>query len=454
MNKFSVFYKNFPYIKLNCNIILKPENTRENLPTIRYNNVYLESRYYPLKKSREIVEKYNFDNHKLIILIGSGLGYILKVLSDKYKSSYILCIEPDEQIFCNFIYHTPFVELLNNPEIIYLPGKRSSDFPGVIDYILNFLIKSRTKIGIILNQYCNSLNKKIYSFLFNEIMKKISEVYSNYLTENEFGEIWKRNIKQNIKKYFKSSRSLKEYKNKFKEKEAVVIGAGPELEKFIKFLKQKKNENSILIAVDTALKFLAYNRIIPDFVISLDAKFLNFLDFINLPQEIFNNTTLVYDIVVFPAIPEIFKNKVVTYTKKLALSPDGKIVEYTDKPIREVFQNNGYTEGLQSGGTVASNAFVFALYTGCNPVHLTGIDFKIIDFKTHCKGTYKEYFFLQRQNRLFNYHNLIVHSVLSRNPERIIEEDRLIYKDYIYTKYERWFKEAIQISGRKVIWHR
>ena len=76
-------------------------------------------------------------------------------------------------------------------------------------------------------------------------------------------------------------------------------------------------------------------------------------------------------------------------------------IEYSDEHIESMINEHGDIGGLQSGGSVATNALDLALYTGADPIYFTGLDLNYCNYKTHCRGSYKEKYLLQRINKFY-----------------------------------------------------
>ena len=95
--------------------------------------------------------------------------------------------------------------------------------------------------------------------------RQIQEVKSATLLR--FHEIWKQNFQNNLNTIQRNP-GVSALRNKFKGLPAIVIGAGPSLDKNIKFLSQAKDK-AVLISSDAAFKPLLSHDVIPSLVVSL-----------------------------------------------------------------------------------------------------------------------------------------------------------------------------------------
>lgn len=452
-NKIRILKNNRPYLS-ELNILksetdyIKIEYTRIGLPTLKIikdnNQIYLHSKYDPLKEAENFVSQFSNSESDIIILLGLGLGYHLKKISEKFPEKYIIACELDINIFKNFLEFSD-EKLLQNEKIIFLV---TEDKINLLDSVLRYLIyiklKKEAKISILSHPPSFKINPD-YEKVKLEASKRIAEIYSDYLTVKEFKNLWQRNIERNIK-LINSSNKLIELKNFYRNKPMIIISAGPSLEKNLKFIKN--NSKMIKVSVDTALKFLVKNNIKPDYVLSLDAKYENLNDFKYIDLK---NIKLVYDIVTFFKIPLLFENRYITYTLKLIPDLYGNLIEYRDEPVQRIIEKYGDFGGLQSGGSVSTNALDFALFTGANPIYFVGLDLVNINFKSHCKNTAYEYFFLQRTNKFFPFHSLEFKNIITRSFKSYVKNNNIISEEFIFNKYKKWFDDAFDLLKKNNI---
>lgn len=426
------------------NIII--ENTNINSPTLKIilNNktFYLHSRYNPVKEANNQVNSFSASPYDIIIVLGVGLGYHIKELRKKFPENFIVICEYNPDIFKIFIEYIDERFIKNKNLIFLISPEKIYSIDSVLRYIIYLKLKKHAKIRIF--RHTPSFNVyPQYKEIEKEILNRITEIYSDFLTTCEFKDLWTRNIRLNLK-LFDSSHKLNELKQKYLNKPMAIISAGPSLENHLRFLKQKRITT---VCVDTALRFLIKNNFYPDYVISLDAKYENLYDFKYLD---FGKTKLVYDIVVFPKIPRLFKERYVTYTLKLIKTPDDRYIEYFDEPVRQVIEKYDDFGGLQSGGSVSTNAMDFALFTGANPLYFVGLDLCNVNFKSHCRATFRESYFLQRTNKFYNLDNIEFLSIMKRKTKTYIRDKNIITEEFILNKYKKWFLDAFELVSPKV----
>lgn len=454
-NKLSLIQKYHPYFDLNSINQVKPYQlipTKVNSPTIKIDidnhELYLHSKYNPMQEALNLIKNFQCAQNEVVFILGIGLGYHLLELIKTYPDNYFVVIEADMRIYRTYLNNISD-DTLKNQKIIYLTEKDCNDLNNFISYLTISKLKEKVRFKIFKHITSVKLYPEKYKMIENSLMESFSYYYSNILTEKEFQPLWEKNIKKNIKE-FKQSNKLKELKNIYKNKPMIIVCAGPSVEKNLKFIKDNQ-EKMIVLTVDTALRFLLKNGITPHYVLSLDAKYENLGDFkfLNLTDDI----NLIYDIVSFPRIQKLFKKKYVTYTLKMIKDFNSKEWnEYHDELIEPVIKKYGDFGGLQSGGSVATNALDFALITGADPIYFTGLDLCYINYKTHCRGSFKEKYLLNRTNKFYNYETINFFSVVSRQNVRKIEGNNIYHYDFILRKYQKWFDEAFTlIKDRKIV---
>ena len=201
--------------------------------------------------------------------------------------------------------------------------------------------------------------------------EQIREVKSATLLR--FNQVWQRN--------FLSSRDAIQrnpgvigLKNKFRDIPCIVVGAGPSLDKNIKYLK-KACEKAVILCCDAALKPLLSHDIVPNFVVVLDpqeeiARFLS-----NVPQS---GITLVVPTIVHPNILELWQEGNILFFNKFA--PDIPTLVEIQKMVPQVGV-------LTPGGTVLSVTYDLAFQAGCNPILFVGQDLSYPKKNSHSHGS-------------------------------------------------------------------
>jgi len=187
--------------------------------------------------------------------------------------------------------------------------------------------------------------------------ERIQEVKTATLLR--FNDLWRHNFLANRQR-IQDNPGVRVLKNKFKGVPGIVIGAGPSLDKNIRYLPQA-NGKALIIAGDAALKPVLRHGIVPAFVVCLDpqeeiAKFLA-----GAPHR---GITLIAPSIIHPRVLDLWEGDVLFYHK---YAPD--------IPILTEIQNNIPGIGvLTPGGSVLSVAYDLAFQLAADPIIFIGQD--------------------------------------------------------------------------------
>jgi hypothetical protein len=294
-----------------------------------------------------------------------------------------------------------------------------------------------------------NINPEFYDSIISDCTKLISSRISDLLTRFEFEEKWVENIFLNVPKLSKGF-AISGLFNKFKSMPGIIVSAGPSLKKNIKLLKDI-NEKALILAVDTAFPVLRKYDIVPHLVMTLDAQKFSLKHFFG---QYNTNTALIADLVSCPSIIRDFKGAVFfSTTSKIVYSDMGECLRETTPSVDwlEKFITN--VGDIQSGGSVATNAFDVLLNLGCNPIILVGQDLAYTGREMHSTGTYHNDGWIPTCSRFLNLdtinQNIIRKRKISRTPA--YGNEGTVITDFILSLYRSWFENSSKIAPVKVI---
>lgn len=374
--------ENYPYISeviddinIDDSIIVDKSLDDEYIVGIKENNRirYLNSRYN-CKKSVEIWSEEYKDCNQYSVFIVYGLSnfeYIksLRKMTGKYNP--MLLIEPNPCIFRKIIEYVDLSEIIDVSRMwIVLGGLNDNiiyDFlGGAIDYGKMFHVQ----------RCCMPGYYDVYSEKWNELVKILKQTFELLImdrnTQIQFGEEFIGNMLANYRD-FTDNYSINKLVKRFSEGNdltdvpAIIVSAGPSLSKNVKELKRAKNK-AFIIAVDAALKVLYENGIKPDIAVTVDPHkplhlFL-YPGFSDVPLLVCQQSN--------KSIWNIHNNKRFYF---------GEDNSYMDDVYRKLKNENLLL--LETGGSVANNAFSFAQMLGIKNIILVGQDLGFTDNKFH-----------------------------------------------------------------------
>lgn len=361
------------------------EKSKDDKYIIRINKegkkIYLGSKYNVQRDIDKFLEELEDINpSSIIVVFGLASGeHIKEFLNKLEENNKVLIVEPDINVLNKFLQLEYAEDIINDDRIslcLYKKEEMKELFSHSIDVTS---VKSNIKFKIFSNY------NKIYSeellHTFNDLKKVMENSLMNNSTIKYFSETFTKAFISNLKHIVEST-PINYFKNEFEEKPAIVVSAGPSLEKNVHKLKEVQ-DNFIIITGARSLGTLIKNNIIPDFICMVD------------PGDI--NCKFIEDYLEYK-IPLVFFEE--TSYKAMNLHKGSKVL-FSGNPI--TFSILDYNvDNLLSGGSVAHNCTSFASYIGCNPISFIGQDFAYTGERFHAESSA-----LKKNNKVDNKKDLI-----------------------------------------------
>ena len=209
----------------------------------------------------------------------------------------------------------------------------------------------------------------------NELLDKIAES-----TLKNKGELWFENLCINERDFGfeKTIRDINPTKIK-----SLVLAAGPESKKIFgenfRHINQKRKELSI-IACDGALKMLASNDCIPDYIVSVDGDPI-IANFYKNSKELLKGVTVILATTIHPNVVQhcIDGGANIKWVQPF----------FKDTPHKEFFRKG--IPSIKMGGNVGTASYLFtSLILKGNPIGLMGIEFAWSDETPYGQTQYYE----------------------------------------------------------------
>ncbi len=334
------------------------------------NRVTLHSSYDPVKEAARFIDLCDVDQHTNFIVPGIGLGYHIKELAERVpRSSTLIIFEKEMESLYWCLASIDFTTVINHPGVQFQIAVDTSSMEEILE---------PNRIRFSLNGYATVKFKPLVNAdieYYSQLLRKVDAIFNetqiDLKTQAAFSKIFYRNIFENWLNII-SSPGVHSLQNKYLGIPAIIVSAGPSLDKNISLLKESSNR-VLVIAVATALMPLIKNNIEVDFVVAVDPEesTLQFFD----SEKISQNTRLVFD----PCVPSSVVNKF----------PDRKIrIDSGVYLSRWLANRQGEDNFLGKTLSVAHAAFLLARYLGCSPIILTGQDLSFNQSRLHCSDSY------------------------------------------------------------------
>lgn len=217
---------------------------------------------YNMKKEIDTVQNTikNISVNKSIIVFGGANGVWINDIDEITESKEIIIVEPNRELFDNLINNK--FNIKNN--IVRVVCMEDENF---YQNLLSAVSKNSFEVLVFANydilfnnQFKEFIDKVI--FMYND--KKLSENTQMY-----FAKDWFINFVKNLP-YINKVERVDSYKNMFKDKPAIIVSAGPSLEKNLKYLKGNEDKFVIITGART-LNTLIKEGIKADFACIIDS---------------------------------------------------------------------------------------------------------------------------------------------------------------------------------------
>jgi len=300
------------------------------------------------------IDDLKYDSVIFIFGIDTGdyLGALSKLLCSKNK---VFIFEPNAEI-----YHKHELNMANNIQLVLYEEKQ-------LKIIMGSVVNSININNLYLHAFGNYA--QIYKEEYDNLVEKLDCAYMNasacLVLANRFREVFIQNMLANLKILNKST-SINHYQSMNKNIPAIIISAGPSLDKNIKDMLQNKNklENCFIITGSRTVDALIKNGIKPDIILSVDPVDANYdmmKNYLNLD------------------IPLAFYEYSNRY---LVRDYQGEKI-YMASLFSNTVQELHNLRGIYLGGSVAHGCIDMANMLGCSPILLIGQDFAYTYDKHH-----------------------------------------------------------------------
>lgn len=349
--------------------IIRSANGLDNLRIKGFQGkgVYYYDMQEPLKEEEELCQNFDFSADQVTFLIGIGLGYIVDVIRNKKEKSHkIVVLEKNPTILKRALERIDFSDLLRNGEMIFSLPDEESIKNNVMQYASNRYPEDVFLYGSIRLMLANheyfELKERVIEYLGSPLLRTCTGVNN--------GPVLAKNEMDNLPKLLFSA-GIKNLVDKFSWKPAIIVSAGPSLEKNVYQLKQAKG-NALIVATAPVVRVLLAHDLKPDLIVSIDFNDDNRIHFDGLCD--LTDCPLVYPVRLTPRIVKDFQGNLFAIQDLAGLC----------KLLGHNWEFKGY---IQGGGSVSIYALMIVLFLDCNPIIFIGQDLAYTD-RSHIDGVF------------------------------------------------------------------
>lgn len=370
----------------------------------------------------------NPNKKEVIFIFGlNSIQEIRQVIRNKNKNSIVLIIEPQLTFFQHALSNKNLDFFKDEKVFLFADHQieNITEFLRMIILDIN-LIGLFKNIVIYLNHYYRNndfeLTKNII-VLIQQYIQSATIAIGNDVHDSIQG------LDQNLNnlKYLSKAKNPFYLKDKFKNKPAVMVAAGPSLNKNIHFLKQYQNK-VIVIAVDTILQRLIIEGITPHFVCSVE-RIQEVYDYFYKDKYIPQQVTLVGPLLLDSRIFEGFKGEYIIPFR----------TEVTEYRWLQSMLNIEDDISMPVGLSCAHMAFGVAQHLGCSPIIMIGQDlaYDTVTGDTHVSGTYDD-----KKNKTVNH---------TADEDVLGYDGTYVKTTKIWNTFRHWFESQILNNNLNVI---
>lgn len=380
---------------------------------------YLQSRYNAEKACDDWISQFEnkLVDDTIILVYGLGDGSYVEKLLKLNDECKIIIYEPCADVFWHVFGRKNIAELLENERIFcavegICEGLYDAALETFVEYA-NYQLVFNTNLPnypqIFPEKYKWALDRQLYE-IKRVILNRNTEIYYSKEMIHNIMELSRDIIEQYSVVQLKDIVCKKESE----DMPAILIAAGPSLDKNIEKLKQIK-DSVFIMAVDTALNTVLKHDIIPDMTISVDG---------HKPLVLFED--------------ERVKNIPIS----LSAISNAKIIEQNNamrfyeleqgEYLSAIYNKLGKEiKGLPTGGSVANNACSLLKLMGFKTIIFMGLDLAYPGGIEHTKEAYHELTLIDKSKKEY----IEIEDIWGN---KVLTEENM-------NLYRKWFESYIKI---------
>lgn len=288
-------------------------------------------------------------------------------------SHFLILIEDDLEAFQSWLefHFEEAYQLLSTSQVklVYLNKKRGWR-KSLHELIFSFPTQS---VQVILSLKYQK-EKKAFATLLEEFIYKESFYAASVLKEAIHIPTLLENYLENIK-HLTHCYSFDAFKNKGSNIPAIICGAGPSLDSCLSGLKKLKDK-AFIFAAGSAITALGSANIDPHFLVAIDP---NFNEYLRLKDMKAFEVMLLQGMRLYPGIFNLTCSPI-SFLKSRGPNWINILESFLQEESRKIIQSMD-----KESSTVLTLAVAIAVYLGCNPIILVGVDLAHPSKKSYSK---------------------------------------------------------------------
>lgn len=378
------------------------------------------------KEIQYYIRNIDFNKDNLFIVFGMGnWGLLDYIVRNSSEESRIILVEINEQVLKCALENYNYSSMFESGKIIFFYENECNNELKSRLTIIETLGWENLLYNIHVMILANYYMYKPFAYEFVKVIKEYIDASIKSLGNN-LGDMFNgfSHNYENVDVILKSS-DLNELKGKFSDIPAIIVSAGPSLEKNIQYLKDAQDK-ALIISCDASYTACKINDVKPDIIASIERDEPTYTYYYK-GKTFDDDLVLVGPSLLWPKICEEFRGKQILVSR-MASGAEGWWADH--------FENLNF---YNVGSSAATIAFKTAEVAGCNPIILIGQDLAYTDNKKHSDITHTEF---EGANDA------------SRSDGKLVEDihGNMILTNTVYNYFRQWFEyEIVDNKQLKVI---
>lgn len=379
----------------------------------------LNSKISPKNAAAQYAERYEIRMYGVYFVYGIADGKSIRHLSEKCDDTNVMVVwEPNVEILAVALHNFDFEDLIANDNIILCVPEAEDNIDDILQKVVSYSNMKLIEFCILPN-YDVIYTRQCEKFMQSCINKMQDEIVHKS-TRLGFGRMIPQHMLFHMKNMI-SQRNIMQIREAFftypvKEIPAIIVSAGPSLDKNVKEL-QKAQGKAFIIVVDAALRTVLKAGVKPDLVCTIDPE---------SPERFFEGMDLKDIIWMYGkwTRPWIFQQ----YGGKIFYQGN-----YTGIWNNILSDELGYKfPAVLTGGSVTSDAFMIADYIGFRKIILVGQDMAFTNGISHTSGI--EGAFGDNDEYIDSRYQVYVEGI----------DGQKLKTDFQMWRYKKWFEKIIE----------
>ncbi|MCS5503257.1 DUF115 domain-containing protein [Lysinibacillus sp. A4] len=270
--------------------------SKTGLPIIQIQHnghmLLIHSKYNPVAEAERLIDSYEeqIEVADHVFCYGTGLGYHVKVLQQRYPDKFISTYEPLVDVHNLILQYAKQTTVNLNAITNQYVGASEED---ILRNLYNFRPYLAQNIVIIVHPVYEKIAQKSFQQFSKTFQQFIQDTRTNTRANLAFNDRWVINTIMNTPWILNTP--LIQEQQVFTRKPVILVAAGPSLTEELDNLRVIKEEGlAFIFAVGSANEVLIKHNILPDAILSYDPSIENYQVFLELAKQHIHNIPLIF----------------------------------------------------------------------------------------------------------------------------------------------------------------